>query len=83
MPLVPEEDARLVRHIRKQKQRMEKRKHTPVVKKTHEGFDMLFGTDDKSVRCHFGQYLKKFQDSQEAKQSVRIASDATLSHVSL
>jgi hypothetical protein len=50
MPLVPADDARLVRHIRKQKQRMERRKHMPAVKKTHEGFDMLFGTDDKSVR---------------------------------
>lgn len=48
LALVPAEDARLIRHIRKQKQRMDKKKHAPV-KKTHEGFDLLFGTDDKTV----------------------------------
>ncbi len=49
LPHLPAEDAPLLRHIRKQKQRAG-RKRLPAHKKSNDGFNKLFGDDDASVR---------------------------------
>jgi hypothetical protein len=47
---IPVDDAPLLRHIRKQKKRAERRKHSSS-RKSHKDFEQLFGSDDMTVRC--------------------------------
>lgn len=46
--LIPADDIPLLRHIRKQKRRADRRKNNGSQRKTHKDFEQLFGSDDQT-----------------------------------